>query len=725
MGDRSDFGSFGRYVEVPLEAMTPDMRDAYSYTMQLRGQVPGPHKIWLANPQLSRTAVPIGAYYQKLSSLSKAEIEIVTNVINGRWRAAYSNYEHEIIGKEAGKLPADKVEALIAGLHTSFEDGRQQVVYDLACTLAAQRVVPLGLYRKAKALLEDKGIVDVTMLMGWFTGVSLTLNAFDVPSNAEGLQQQEQQQLAPAAGANGLGGRLPLLDPARLNAEQKAMYDHTMEKMVPWAEKMGFQSTAEGGRLIGPFNPLLLSPGLSSAFLALQQAEEKHTTLDERTRQVVILAVGAVWKAPYEMYAHAACARKAGLSEESIARLVAGGVPDELSEKERIAARFTSQLTAQHGVDASLYEQAVQAFGQQGLVDMTYLAGCYHVVCGLLNVFNIPAPTGQWPSPPITNGHGSAAPHKPRLTTLAQFPAGSFLEQLAVRKDNSIVITIINHKQLWLVPAATDGVPAAAQLLCTFDVLPTGIVEVEPDVFLIAAGNFYTTHEAFLYRVDFNGWKQGMTLKPEMVFRFPEKAKAVNGSCLLKPGVMLVADCFAGLIWRVDIAPGAREMQASVWLSHESMGYFPGKMKPEQPGVNGVRYASRTQYLYYTGTAKKLLMRVRVDEQTCAPAGQPELVLAGRMGDDFVIDQDAGVLYLATHRQNSIDRVSLEPGDNSGFTQSVAGDPFTEELIGPSAGAWSRAPGDYGKVAFFLTDGGTASPAPCGPQPAKLLRLEF
>ena len=56
-------------------------------------------------------------------------------------------------------------------------------------TLVAPRVVPVGLFRRAKALLGDGGIVDVTMLLGWFTGVSLTLAAYDVPSNAIGLEQ--------------------------------------------------------------------------------------------------------------------------------------------------------------------------------------------------------------------------------------------------------------------------------------------------------------------------------------------------------------------------------------------------------------------------------------------------------------------------------------------------------------------------------------------------------
>jgi 4-carboxymuconolactone decarboxylase len=189
MSQNSDFGTFGRFIEIPVDKMPADMKEAYDFTKALRGIVPGPHRIWLANPKLSKTIVPIGAYYQTQSTLTKAEIEIVTNVINGRWLAAYSNYEHEWIAEEQGRLAPEKVEALIAGLPTSFEDPRQQVVYELASALAQPRVVPKGLYRRAKDLVGDAGIVDVTMLMGWFTGVSMTLMAFDVPSNATGLDQ--------------------------------------------------------------------------------------------------------------------------------------------------------------------------------------------------------------------------------------------------------------------------------------------------------------------------------------------------------------------------------------------------------------------------------------------------------------------------------------------------------------------------------------------------------
>jgi 4-carboxymuconolactone decarboxylase len=189
MSNATDFGTFGRFVETPVEEMPPATRAAYEFTRELRGLVPGPHKIWLANPTLSSTIVPTGAYFQHQSTLSKAEIEIATNIINGRWRSPYASYEHEIIAERDGHLEPRRVEALIAGVPVSFDEPREQVVYELASALTTARLVSTGLYRRACDLLGEAGIVDVAVLLGWFTMVCMTLGAFDVPASARGLDQ--------------------------------------------------------------------------------------------------------------------------------------------------------------------------------------------------------------------------------------------------------------------------------------------------------------------------------------------------------------------------------------------------------------------------------------------------------------------------------------------------------------------------------------------------------
>jgi hypothetical protein len=118
-------------------------------------------------------------------------------------------------------------------------------------------------------------------------------------------------------------------------------------------------------------------------------------------------------------------------------------------------------------------------------------------------------------------------------------------------------------------------------------------------------------------------------------------------------------------------------------------------------------------------------MRVRVDPTTLDPKGAPELVASGSMWDDFALDERMGVAYITTHRQNTIERISLDP--HSGQTkQIVAGNPFDERLVGPSDFTWGRGRDDVGCVAYVTTDGGVTAPPPDGiVRPSKLLRADL
>ena len=189
-----------------------------------------------------------------------------------------------------------------------------------------------------------------------------------------------------------LGGRIPLSEPAKLTAGQQSLYKVISETAVPWANASGFVAKVDDGRLIGPFNIVLESPELGGAFLQFQNAEEKLTSLTARVRQVVILTVGSVWKSPYELYAHAAVARTAGLPEQAIQELANGQVATGLCDEEKLAQQFTKQLALERSVSQELFHEARDTFGAQGVVDIVFLTGCYETVCSLLNTFAVPAP---------------------------------------------------------------------------------------------------------------------------------------------------------------------------------------------------------------------------------------------------------------------------------------------------------------------------------------------
>jgi hypothetical protein len=311
------------------------------------------------------------------------------------------------------------------------------------------------------------------------------------------------------------------------------------------------------------------------------------------------------------------------------------------------------------------------------------------------------------------------------VTPVAYFQEKYFLENLVVRADGSVLITAVLQKELWYVPGPARTL-AEPVLVHGFDHPVTGIVEVEPDVFVLGLTEGYTSHESHLIRLDLNGWTPGTPVAPEVIFTFDDRVRALNGSCLLGPGVMAVADCFAGLIWRVDLTEGARGASARVWLEHDTMADDPdGEIPwPPQPGVNGVRYGAQTGYLYYTSTAQKVFMRVPVDPATLDPSGAAEFVAAIDNGDDFCIDEDAGFAYVTRHRANTLDRVPLAPRHGS-EVRHLLGDPFNPVIAGPSSAYWGRVPGDEGKVLYVTTDGGTTAPPDGVVRNAALLRVQL
>jgi len=192
---------------------------------------------------------------------------------------------------------------------------------------------------------------------------------------------------------SGLGGRLRLYDREALDPGQRELFDWLTNVAVPWAEAAKFQASTDTGRLIGPFNPALLTPAISSAFLDLAVAEQKNTSLGKRSREVIILTVGAVWRSPYELYAHRAVARQVGLPDEAVRTLADGGLPGDLTETETMVHRVARALSGEHRLDDALYRDAEALLGAEGVMEAAVLTGIYHTVCAILNAFEIPAPS--------------------------------------------------------------------------------------------------------------------------------------------------------------------------------------------------------------------------------------------------------------------------------------------------------------------------------------------
>jgi hypothetical protein len=314
-----------------------------------------------------------------------------------------------------------------------------------------------------------------------------------------------------------------------------------------------------------------------------------------------------------------------------------------------------------------------------------------------------------------------------QVTTVATFPSGVFPENIAVRKDGSILVTDPLTRHLHFIPHASTKTSQITPIpLLSFEESPMGIVEVEPDVFYMTTSTpFDYESPKALWRIDFNGFKiPTSTTKPERIVEFPPEVRFLNGSAVLSPTVMLCADSFADLIWRVDLPSpdGSKPTSVRVWLKHSWFAHSSDEAKWDVPGVNGLKYDSKDSCVYFTTTAQTIFGRVHVDPMSLNPVGEPEDVTKRWMwADDLILDEEAEFAYVTTHRQNTIERIDLKNGTRA----NMAGEPLNLELVGPTAGSWGRGKGDFGKVAYFCIDGGIKGPVNGIIRDARVVRIEF
>ena len=191
------------------------------------------------------------------------------------------------------------------------------------------------------------------------------------------------------------GPRIPKLDPAALDGEQRSLYDAIAGGRRAQGPQL-FRLADADGRLEGPFNAFLLQPRLGSALQALGSAVRYDTGLDDRCREIAILVVAAHWRSAFEWYAHEAVARSAGLGGTELAAL-RDGRHGELAGHEAAVARTAAALVARGDLNDAEYHEAVDQLGAAGLFELLTLVGYYATLALQLRVFRVPAPDGTAP----------------------------------------------------------------------------------------------------------------------------------------------------------------------------------------------------------------------------------------------------------------------------------------------------------------------------------------
>ena len=156
--------------------------------------------------------------------------------------------------------------------------------------------------------------------------------------------------------------RFTTLTPETMTADQKRVAD-------------AIQSGPRGAGLRGPFNALLRSPELCDLVQRLGAFVRFGTSIPQRLNEMAIIMAGRKWTAQYEFHAHRRLALEAGLSP---------AIADAIAANQRPASMAKD-------------EEAVDTFGERGVVDLVGTVGYYSLVSMTLNVAQVPLPAGVMP----------------------------------------------------------------------------------------------------------------------------------------------------------------------------------------------------------------------------------------------------------------------------------------------------------------------------------------
>ena len=141
---------------------------------------------------------------------------------------------------------------------------------------------------------------------------------------------------------------------------------------------------AERGRVSLLYQVLLNSPAIAQGWEQLLTAVRNRSSLPADLREMVILRIAVLNRAPYEFDAHVPHAQKAGVPDEKIAAIRVATLTSMFSAREKCVLQLTDTMTRDIEVSDALYALVKRYFDEQQMIDLLVTVAAYNMVSRFL-----------------------------------------------------------------------------------------------------------------------------------------------------------------------------------------------------------------------------------------------------------------------------------------------------------------------------------------------------
>ncbi len=140
----------------------------------------GPFNAWLYSPEAGERAQKLGETLRFNNAMPPTLREVAILCVAVHWRAQYEWWAHVRIARKEG-LDEAVINAILTGEEPTETELGVQAVTAFAREILNDKRVTDATFADAMARLGERGIVDLTTLLGYYCMVSASLNVFQVP----------------------------------------------------------------------------------------------------------------------------------------------------------------------------------------------------------------------------------------------------------------------------------------------------------------------------------------------------------------------------------------------------------------------------------------------------------------------------------------------------------------------------------------------------------------